>query len=217
MNGPSPIENIMTRRALPKVPENLKRLAGADNGAILSERTAKGRPLAPPQAELHKYFPGLANGAGPSRPAGAEAYRSGQVATGQVVRGPDIKREIAVDHERKKLYESAVEFQSLFVKMMLNSMRKTLNKENDPLYGGQTQEIFEDMLYDKHALSLSKNGGFPLADWVYRDLTRNLPPAGQGKGPTPTMERGGRQYEINLPAHSPGVSSGQIKTRPNGL
>ncbi len=138
------------------------------------------------------------------------------MASGQINRGPDIRAEIARDQERKKLYDAAVEFQSIFVKMMLNSMRKTLNKENDPLHGGQTQEIFEDMLYDKYALSMSQTAGFPLADWIYRDLTRNLPPAGAG-GPTPTMERGGRAYDINLPKHSPGISSGQIRTRPDGL
>lgn len=222
MNGPSPIENIMSRQALPQMPERLKRFArqSAPESATKHSPAPGEQPTAGtntsvtgPAAEFAKLFPGLAD----KNAAGGEAYRDGRVASGQVDRGADIQREIAADHERKQLYESAVEFQSLFVKMMLNAMRKTLNKDNDPLYGGQTQEIFEDMLYDQYALSLSKGGGFPLADWVYRDLTRNLPPAGRSQGPTPTMQRGVREYDINLPAHPPSVSSDRIKTRPNGL
>ncbi|GIX41037.1 MAG: hypothetical protein KatS3mg129_0770 [Leptospiraceae bacterium] len=74
--------------------------------------------------------------------------------------------------EKKKLYEVSLEFQSLFIKMMLNSMRKTLNKENDLLYGGRVQEIFEDMLYDEYAKIYSKNADLPLAKEIYLQLER---------------------------------------------
>lgn len=216
MNINNPINGIMNQRSLPSVPDTLKRFTRPDATSPLATQGAqstKGRtkPDAP-STEMQKFFPGLYN----KGTAGA-ALREGRVATGQVDPTPDIKREIAADHERKKLYDAAVEFQSLFVKMMVNSMRKTLNKENDPLHGGQTQEIFEDMLYDQYALSMSKTGGFPLANWVYKDLTRNLPPAGTNTGPTPTMQHAGRQYDVNLPQHSPGVSTSRIQQRQTGL
>ncbi len=77
--------------------------------------------------------------------------------------------------EKKKLYEVAVEFQSLFVKMMLNSMKNTINKENDILYGGKVEDIFEDMLYDEYAKIYSRNANLPLAKEIYIQLEKFIP------------------------------------------
>ncbi len=74
--------------------------------------------------------------------------------------------------KKKELYNVALEFQSLFIKMMLNSMRSTLNKENDLLHGGRVQEIFEDMLYDEYAKIYSKTANLPLAKEIYLQLEK---------------------------------------------
>lgn len=74
--------------------------------------------------------------------------------------------------KKKELYNVALEFQSLFIKMMLNSMRSTLNKENDLLHGGRVQEIFEDMLYDEYAKTYSKTANLPLAKEIYLQLEK---------------------------------------------
>ena len=81
--------------------------------------------------------------------------------------------------EKKRLYDVSLEFQSLFIKMMLNSMRKTLNKENDLLYGGRVQEIFEDMLYNEYAKNYSKNADLPLAKEIYFQLERFIQEKGE--------------------------------------
>ncbi len=39
------------------------------------------------------------------------------------------------------------------------------------MHGGFAEEIFEDMLYDEYALSLSKNSSIGLAKMVYDQLS----------------------------------------------
>ena len=74
--------------------------------------------------------------------------------------------------KKSALYEQCVEFESLFVNIMLKAMRDTLNKEDDLLDGGQAEEIFTDMLYSEYAKSISKNSNLGLADAVYLELVR---------------------------------------------
>ncbi|MFO7729717.1 MAG: rod-binding protein [Spirochaetia bacterium] len=70
-----------------------------------------------------------------------------------------------------KLKETCSDFQAIFIKQMLDSMRKTVNKSG-LLEGGQAEEIFEDMLYDEYAQSISKNGNIGLDDMLYKQLSR---------------------------------------------
>jgi Rod binding domain-containing protein len=72
--------------------------------------------------------------------------------------------------KNEKLYNACVEFESLFIKQMLDVMRKSVEK-SDFLHGGMAEDIFEDMLYDEYSLLMAKNAGFGLADTVYRQLT----------------------------------------------
>ena len=65
-----------------------------------------------------------------------------------------------------RLREVAGEFEALFVKQMVDSMRATLNEENRLVDTGMAGEIFEDMLYDEYASVMAKTGGFGLADMV---------------------------------------------------
>ena len=75
----------------------------------------------------------------------------------------------AIDRS-SKLYEACVDFEALFVKQMLNAMRKNVQKTG-LLDGGMGQDIFEDMLYDEYSKSMARNAGFGLADTVYLQLT----------------------------------------------
>ncbi len=71
------------------------------------------------------------------------------------------------------LYDQCAEFESLFVNIMLKSMRDTLNKEDNLLDGGQAEEIFSDMLYSEYSKSISKNSRLGLADSIYLELVRS--------------------------------------------
>lgn len=68
-----------------------------------------------------------------------------------------------------KLYEKSMELESYFVKQVLSSMRKTVSKS--ALGGnGMAGEMYEDMLFDEYAMSMTKNAGFGLADQIYLSL-----------------------------------------------
>ena len=67
------------------------------------------------------------------------------------------------------LYEKSMELESYFVKEMLSSMRKTVSKSalfSEDFAG----KMYEDMLFDEYAASMTKNAGFGLADQIYLSL-----------------------------------------------
>lgn len=73
----------------------------------------------------------------------------------------------------KKLWETCIEVESLFVAKMFKEMRSTVDK-TEWLSGGFAEEIFEDMLYDEYALQLSKNSSLGMAKMAYDEMSRNL-------------------------------------------
>jgi len=90
--------------------------------------------------------------------------RSGRTAESSAANNADTAK-------NDRLKETCSDFQAIFVKQMLDSMRKTVNKSG-LLEGGQAEEIFEDMLYDEYAQSISKNGDIGLDDMLYKQLSR---------------------------------------------
>jgi peptidoglycan hydrolase FlgJ len=99
----------------------------------------------------------------------------GTVSSADLVFPKNIKQEVAQDPYRKKLYDASVEFESIFVKMMLKEMKTSIHKSN-LISGGHAEEIFEDMLYDEYAKNISKNDSVGIAEQVYSSLSSNLPP-----------------------------------------
>lgn len=79
---------------------------------------------------------------------------------------------------KKQLEEVAQEFEAIFVKMMLDSMRKTRHKEDDMNYGGQAEDIFEDMLYTEYSRSMAQRGDFGIADLIVNQYS----PSSQAPG-----------------------------------
>jgi flagellar protein FlgJ len=71
-----------------------------------------------------------------------------------------------------RLYKVSQEFEAIFIKQMLNVMRKSVNKTG-LMDGGMAEEIFEDMLYDEYAQKMAENSGFGIADMIYRQLDVN--------------------------------------------
>jgi Rod binding domain-containing protein len=74
--------------------------------------------------------------------------------------------------KKSKLYGQCQEFESIFVKMMLSQMQKTVDKSDSLISGGWAEEIYQDQLYDEYAKSMTKNAGFGLADQLYRQLAQ---------------------------------------------
>ena len=69
-----------------------------------------------------------------------------------------------------KLYETCQDFEALFIKQMLNSMRQTVNKTG-MLDGGMAEDVFEDMLYDEYSKLMAKNANLGLTDLLYKQLS----------------------------------------------
>ncbi|MCC5816512.1 MAG: rod-binding protein [Leptospira sp.] len=99
----------------------------------------------------------------------------GKVSSAEITVSRDIKSEIAQDPYRKKLYDASVEFESMFVKLMLKEMKNSVSK-NKMIHGGYAEEIFEDMLTDEQSKEISKNDSIGIAEQVYSTLSKSLPP-----------------------------------------
>ena len=80
---------------------------------------------------------------------------------------------IAKEKKSKKLMDACVEAESLFVGQMLKQMRSTIEK-GGLINGGQTEEIFTDMLYDQYALNMSKTANFGIAKQMYNQLSKSM-------------------------------------------
>lgn len=83
-----------------------------------------------------------------------------------------------IDKE-SKLYEACQDFQSVFIKQMLDTMRKTVDKSQSLMQPNEGEKVFEDMLYDEYSKKMSRSAGFDLADNLYKQMTflQNLPKA----------------------------------------
>ena len=71
----------------------------------------------------------------------------------------------------EKLFEACKKFESLFIKQVYGAMRKTLNPKNNLMYGGNSEEIFTDMLYTEYSENTSSNTNYGIADMMYKQLT----------------------------------------------
>ncbi len=96
------------------------------------------------------------------RPLGAAANAGAKDATHAA------KRRVTIDRT-DKLYEQCRELESFVIKNLLEGMRKTVQKSG-LMDGGFAGDMYEDMLYDEYAASLSKTAGFGLADQAYLEL-----------------------------------------------
>ncbi len=80
-----------------------------------------------------------------------------------------LKREAAANNPQA-LKEAARQFESLFIDMMLKSMRAANFK--DPLFGSSEQSMYQDMYDQQLSIELSKSHAFGLADMLVQQLRR---------------------------------------------
>lgn len=77
--------------------------------------------------------------------------------------------EAGVVDRSSQLYKVCLEFEAIFIKQILNSMRRTVEKSG-MLDGGLAEEFFEDMLYDEYAKKMAESANFGLAAMIYRQV-----------------------------------------------
>lgn len=63
-----------------------------------------------------------------------------------------------IDSQKRKLAQACADFESVFYKMMLDSMRESLNK-NSLFPKTPATDLYEDMLYDRYAKEMSRDSG----------------------------------------------------------
>ena len=85
--------------------------------------------------------------------------------------GNDISGNIDKKIIDKRLMDVCIQMESLFVSKMFKTMRNTV-PENKLIHGGFAEEIFEDMLYDEYAMTLSKNENLGIASMLYDELSK---------------------------------------------
>ena len=94
------------------------------------------------------------------------------------------------------LREVARQFESIFTKMMLQSMRQA--SIGDPLFGSDQGDMYRDMMDDQLAVQLSQGRGLGLADMLIRQLSQGTPGVGE-RGAGVTAEQQHKFVEEMLP------------------
>ena len=72
-----------------------------------------------------------------------------------------------------RLYEQALELESYMVKIMLSSMKNTVQKSEFSGSDSFAGNMYDDMLYDELSRTVTRSAGFGLADQVYLQLSGN--------------------------------------------
>lgn len=80
----------------------------------------------------------------------------------------NLRYDLPKGTEQDQLRQVAEDFEAIFMKQMLDSMRSTLNPENRLVDTGMAGEFYEDMLYDEYAQLMAKTGGIGLAEMIVK-------------------------------------------------
>jgi peptidoglycan hydrolase FlgJ len=85
-----------------------------------------------------------------------------------------LKGNGTLEERRQGLRKASKEFESIFIRQMISSMRKTIG-EGGLLNKSNGEKIFEDMLDEEWAKKLASRGGKgSLSDILYRQLSRQM-------------------------------------------
>jgi flagellar protein FlgJ len=84
--------------------------------------------------------------------------------------GLQALKRAAAKNDPSAVRKVAQQFESMFTRMMLKSMRDTVG--TDPIFGSDQEKMYQGMYDDQLALQLSKGRGLGLADMLVRQLQR---------------------------------------------
>jgi peptidoglycan hydrolase FlgJ len=94
------------------------------------------------------------------------------------------------------LREVARQFESIFTKMMLDSMRSA--SFGDPLFGSDQTDMYQDMMDDQMAVQLSSGRGIGLADMLIRQLSQGRLAGAMSGSASEAARAGARQPEAAI-------------------
>jgi flagellar protein FlgJ len=88
------------------------------------------------------------------------------------LKGLDALKRSASASDPNALRQVAKQFESVFAKMMLTSMRQASSSIGDPIFGSDQQEFYQGMFDDQLSIELTKGKGLGLADMLVRQLQK---------------------------------------------
>jgi flagellar protein FlgJ len=121
-------------------------------------------------------------------------------------------------NDPKAIRAVAEQFESMFTRMMLKSMRDAVGK--DPMFGSDQQEMYQGMADDQLSVQLSKGKGLGLADMLVRQLQKmGVKGAGQASGTQATGagQAAGDQATGNANASAGGIRTGGSNANTGGF
>ncbi len=119
----------------------------------------------------------------------------------------DAMRHGARAQDPATLRAVARQFESLFARMMIKSMRDAVG--TDPIFGSDQQKMYQGMFDDQLSLELTKGRGLGLADMLVRQLQRMAGDGAQAPGSTlPSAGAAGTSQTAAVPAAPNAPSAG---------
>ena len=86
------------------------------------------------------------------------------------------QRKADFEKQKTRITKATQDFESVFIGMMLKQMRKSMAGDN-ALFGKSSEaKVYQDMMDDTLASTMSKSGTFGLATAMRKSIERNLPP-----------------------------------------
>lgn len=109
-------------------------------------------------------------------------------------------RKLGKDDKSAALMEVAKQFESMFLNMMLSSMRQANDVfKEDSMFDSPEMDFYEKMYDNQMALSLSGQQGMGLSDVIYRQLMNNYGDKNAEKPALDFNKLGDRRMSFSLP------------------
>ncbi len=102
--------------------------------------------------------------------------------------------------------EVARQFESLFARMLIKSMRDAIGP--DPIFGSDQEQTYQDMFDDQLSLELTRGHGLGLADMLIRQLQRRGVAGAQGTGGSSGAGTAASSESVGPAQSAPSMPSG---------